>query len=141
MPALSLDGQTQTATSTSSGDTHSGTRFNSDGTVDELERVNGGGTSYSQIDNATDWIIPNSQASEKTYHVRATQIRITDSGFEVGALGSWININTSPEWYQVRKNAGGNGNSEWDITFDISDDGGSTTLVSGRYDHNAVRDV
>lgn len=118
---VNLDGES--INSTGSGTRTAGLRVNSDGTVDK--RIQ---TTYSQIDNATDWIIPNSASADDTYHVRMT----VDAGdaFTSGP-SSWVNVNTNPVWYLQDSAPLTN-----TCTLEISNDGGSTTLTSGTYVFN-----
>ena len=104
---------------------YAGVRINTDGTVDENVDA-----AYSQIDTATDWVIPNSFSSKKTYHVRATEDSWNSNGTRNGTMGSWLQLSSNREWYIENSIVG---NADWTITIAISDDGGSTTIDTGQY--------
>lgn len=111
-----------------------GLRVNSDGTIDRHR--NG---SYSQIDALTDWIIPNSAASDKTYHVKGDW---TGDSLLAGsaATGTWLNVSTNPHWL-LRDTTADDGAQTGTLTLSISDDGGSTTLDSATYAFSADYDT
>lgn len=138
---VTLSGQTISTTGTGQSSAYAGIRFNTDGTVDEFKSHGAG--SWVQIDSATDWIIPNAAASNATYHVRVQSTPPTDDfTTKPGANGTWFAL------------TGGSGaNREWgvedfdgaietavntgNVTFEISDDGGSTVIASNTYLLNA----
>jgi len=103
-----------------------GIRVNNDGTLDKKTT-----TTYTQVDSATDWIIPNSHPGE-TYHARLT----VSSGVGVWtggggqSAGSWININTSPV-FERRTADNSVETGVW--LLEISGDGGVTVLDSGSF--------
>lgn len=140
---VNLDQHVTTSTSTSTGTTIAGFRFKLNGTLVRLNGVDGASVSETQIDADTDWIIPNEAAAFRTFHVKAEETAQTGGGTLSGALSSWIEINGDEDWTITRINAAGNGTSVWDLTFQISDDGGSTVLDSSAGPHkaNAVRNV
>ena len=115
-----------------------GVRFNTDGTVDSYTNENGSSPTYSQIDASTDWIVPNSAASDKTYHVRATLNSESGGGTKTGPLGVWLELNTNLLWFIERLSGAGSGTSEWDLDIEISDDGGTTTLDTALYQLSAT---
>lgn len=107
-----------------------GIRFNTDGTVDK--RI----STYTQIDVATDWIIPNT-AANGSYEV------MTDNWVDTGGSGGGFNAAAAAEGVWVALTA----NREWNVqavgpdgadssamTFDahIRFNGGAT-LSSGSY--------
>ncbi len=100
-----------------------GMRINTDGTVDSRR---GSGPTYAQIDGATDWIIPNSAASLRTFHVR---LDIVESNMHAGSdlMNEWIELSQNREWWHIFSGLTRNG------TLRISDDGGATDLDSAAY--------
>lgn len=138
---VTLSGQTIVTTGTGQSSAYAAIRFNTDGTVDEYESHGAG--AWTQIDSATDWIIPNSAASNKTYHVRVSGTPFPDDfTTKPGANGTWFAL------------TGGSGaDREWgvedfdaaienlvqtgSVTFQISDDGGSTVIASNTYSLSA----
>jgi len=107
-----------------------GVRFNTDGTVDK--RI----STYTQIDNATDWIIPNTAASGSYEVMTDNWVDTGGAGngfFQVAAAqGVWIALTSSREW-NVQADAP-DGASSSKMTFDahIRFSGGAT-LSSGTY--------
>lgn len=116
-----------------------GFRFNSDGTVDKEEE-----TVYSQVNNGTDWIIPNSDAST-TYYIRATQISLTANEtaasifdtLEGDVLSTWLTLGGAQtrEWrLKVNSNSVGSGDYTWVIDVEIATDSGGTDILDiGRF--------
>jgi len=107
---------------TTSAVAQSGVRFNTDGTVD----INEQGI-YSQIDSATDWIIPNGVDGKGDYEVRAVQNSgdALDGGSD--ALNTWLALSTAREWFGL----GGSPEFDANLTIDIRLAG--LTLGSGTY--------
>jgi hypothetical protein len=136
---ITITVNTHTATSTSVGDTVSAIRFNSDGTLDEGDGVDGGAVTYAQRQAATDWCIPNVKSTHDTYEVQATEVSYVD-GTRSGTMGSWVDISTNPVWSITRPNAAGNGTSTWQVDFEIRKNGG-TSGGQSQIDLSAVRDV
>lgn len=105
-----------------------GLRVNTDGTLDK--RV---GTSYFQIDSATDWIIPNN-AAETDYEFRVTSV--TGDGFSSspGSDGTWFDLTGGAlEWAQVT-----NGQDETtNFVLEVRKNGGAT-LDTGNYSLSAT---
>lgn len=109
-----------------------GSSSGSQGQVDKRE-----GSTYTQIDTTTDWVIPNSAAGDG-YHIKCT---ITsdiggDPGFTGGSgTGSWLSLTGVTSRFWIAEPPGPYGADSKDITFtlEISDDGGSTTLDSASY--------
>jgi hypothetical protein len=110
-----------------------GIRFNVDGTLDKNEDG-----AFSQIDAATDWIIPLSSVTKRTFHVSASLNASSGGGTLTGTLDSWIAMSTAPEWNVERLAGQGSGTSTWDLDVSISDDGGSTTLDTGLFEMDAT---
>jgi hypothetical protein len=107
-----------------------GIRFNTDGTIDKLV-----GVTYTQIDSATDWIIPNGQASID-FDVRFTAPTGTWTS-EAAAVNTWIDLGTNREWYVQQTSPGTNSIT---CTFEIRDKAG-TTVGSGVYLCDATVDI
>lgn len=97
-----------------------GLRVNSDGTIDRYRSQDG---VWTQINASTDWIIPNSAASEKTYHVK--YYAATGTSPSGSPLNTWLNVSTNPAWTLTTGTT-----ASYNGTLSISDDGGSTTLTS-----------
>jgi len=114
-----------------------GVRFNTDGTIDKRTGTSGAPT-YTPIDTATDWIVPNSRASKRTFHVQATLNAESGGGTKLGTLSSWLEVSTAREWSIERLSGAGSGTSTWDLDIAISDDAGSTTLDTGLFEMDAV---
>ena len=96
--------------------------FRSDGTVDKKE-----GASTSQIDSATDWIIPNGSA-DSTYEVRCTNIAGDTWSAEAAAEGTWVGLGSDREWRFTDSIPGG-----YSLTcdFEIRKDGGAALASTG----------
>lgn len=129
---VNLDGEGAfgACTWTSNAITTVGLRVNSGGTVDRHR--NGG---WAQIDALTDWIIPPSASSAKTYHVKgdwAGDSLLAGSS----ATGSWVPVADSPYWL-LRDTTADDGAKTGTLTLSISDDGGTTTLDSATYAFSA----
>ncbi len=139
--AVIVSGEGIVATSTSAGDTWAGVRISTDGFIYRIDKVDGGATTYTKIDTGTDWVLPRPPSGAKTYHVKATEDDKVEGGFEVGTLATWLAISSDRDWYMVRKNVAGNGTSTWDLTIHLSEDGGTTTLDTGPFLCDAVRNV
>lgn len=77
-----------------SGPRHAGLRFNTDGTLDKLI----GTSTFTQIDAATDWIIPNDQ-QEAIYEVRYVSF-VGDEVFLLDPSGenTWVALSESRTW-------------------------------------------
>lgn len=100
---VNLDGQTITFSSTSNR--WAGVRVNADGTVDRR----GGGTGvYNQIDSGTDWIIPNAEANNYAFEVKADVNSTSGNGLDAGsaATGSWLALTSDREWFCNRTTVG-----------------------------------
>lgn len=128
-PVVTLSGETGISDDTIQPDVGQvGVRFNQDGTIDKNE-----GGAYFQIDSATDWIIPNGAASDKDYHVKCTDNNANLAGGS-DSTGSWLQLTgvggSDRQWYITNALAAP---KLLDLTIEISDDGGSTTLDSANY--------
>lgn len=84
-----------------SGGASAGIYFRSDGTVDKKEGIN-----VTQIDSATDWIIPNGAASS-SYEVRCTNITGDTWDTDAAAEDTWIALGSDRFWEIVRSIPGG----------------------------------
>jgi len=91
---VNLDGATANSIDISAPKTAgAGFSFNMDGTVDDWDRNSG----FTQIDTATDWIIPNSAASslyEMAYTSFTGDALTTD---EFGGVDTWVNMSENRE--------------------------------------------
>ncbi len=83
---VTVSGETVSATQAFSS--QAGIEFLADGTVDKNE--NG---VRSQVDSATDWVIPNDSSSP--FEVRAT---LNSGDTPSGTLGSWLALTTDRAW-------------------------------------------
>ncbi len=102
-----------------------GIRFNTDGTVDKRER-----NDYTQIDVATDWIIPNVAATSE-YEVRFTG-HTGDPFTELAAAENiWIAISTAREWKLV--NGSGGSTDTANATFEIRRGSSGAAMDTGAY--------
>ena len=97
--------------------------FRADGTVDKIEN---GATS--QIDTATDWIFPNSRASDK-YDLRYTSQSGDIFTAEASAEDTWIDLGTDRIYTLTRIPVGTSTNT---VTFEIRNNAG-TTVASTVY--------
>lgn len=77
----------------SNGTATAGVRINSDGTMSKRE-----GSSYSQIDSGTDWVIPNGASSDPDWEVMCEQNSGDTLGGGSAALDTWITLATM-QWY------------------------------------------
>ena len=108
-----------------------GVRFNADGTVDSL--LDG---SYAQIDNATDWIIPNN-AAPGLYQVRVTSVTETDSsgnGWQAAAAANdtWIALTSNRLWAVVAAGPTGADSGGMDFNVEIRF-GAGPVVATGAY--------
>ncbi len=112
-------------------DLNCGIEIRTDGTMYSITGDTGtGGPVFSQIFSSTDWIIPNSAASKRTYHVRMTKNSGDTLAGGSSAEGSWIELDDTKSWYLTRTLAGA---EDYNGTLEISADGGSTVLDSATY--------
>lgn len=100
------------------GKARSGIRVNADGTLDKREN-----NTFTQIDAATDIVIPNVFASAD-FEVKLTDNNANLAGASA-ATGSWLAITTAPIWYVEQS---GVGNISLNVTLE------------GRYKSGAVID-
>jgi len=111
----------------------SGIRVNTDGTVDKQVAA-----SYSQIDSATDWVIPNHLANT-SYEVRITSVVWNQSGDgetfspEWAVAGTWKAVTADAEWGIVQAVVGIK-----DVTFTLEiRQGSGATIDTASYTLNA----
>lgn len=102
-----------------------GIRFNTDGTVDKLERV-----TYTQIDAATDWIIPNDAALSE-YEVRYTGHSGEPFQEFAATENTWIAISAAREWKVI--NSSGGTTETANATFEIRRGSSGNALDTGAY--------
>lgn len=125
VPQLSGEVVNSTAAATNDCDV----AFRADGTVDTVTTQFG----TVQIDNATDWIIPNG-AANSTYDIR--YINLTGDAFFTSSASenTWIDLGSDRQW-GLRLT--GTGSDSTTVTFEIRDDHG-TTVASAEYTFNIV---
>ncbi len=114
-PTLTLSGQIVYAFSNGST-AIAGIRINTDGTIDQLK-----GTTYTQIDSITDWIIPNS-AALSTDEFKVTGVTGTFSS-SPGADGTWFDMSVAREWKVQQATVGTNLTT---FTLEVNRAGGAT---------------
>jgi len=131
-PIVTLSGHNFLVTDGASPfDSKSGFRINTDGTLDELDVLNGAAAVYTQVDAATDWIIPN-DAAAADYEMRVTNVVHTGHAGWTGAASAddvWIDLSSNREWFIVSTSA-----QVITTDFDIQVRRGSgVTLASNTY--------
>ncbi len=107
-----------------------GVRVNSDGTVDKRESA-----VFTQIDSATDWIIPNSAAPDD-YEVRITNVVFNaGTGFFVSAAAEdvWIVLTSDREWSVRDTDSSAGGNKDTDFTIEIRKGSSGGAIETGAY--------
>jgi hypothetical protein len=132
-PSVHLDGHTLSANTQEPDDAITGLRFNTDGTVDaEIEVVG-----YSQIDSATDWVIPNSAAGSE-YSVSYTAL--TGDAFTTAAAaeGSWVALSSNREWRLDNSTPGTTLSNS--CTFRIKDNTNDVQVAQAVYNFTAQVD-
>lgn len=131
---LTVSGETIAASDISAPfDSTVGIRFNTDGTVEKGEENNGGGVVWTQIDAATDWIIPNDRA-ESTYEVRYTnRVGTPDFTTQAGAEDTWIDMSTQRTWLW---NETTSGNKTFDADFEMRRGSSGAAETSATYTFN-----
>lgn len=121
---VTVSGHTVSSTS-SSGNSTATIRFNADGTVDQDE--NGVTT---QVDSATDWIVPNSAASSD-YQIRYTNFTGSALLSPPSAEDEWIDLSTDRN-FSLFRFSGNLGTSSCTFTIEIREGTGSV-LDSATY--------
>ena len=124
-PTYTLSGETGISSVGTPGPFQAGVRVNSDGTIDKRETA-----SYTQIDAATDWKIPNSVPTGANVRIRCTDNN-ANLHASSDATGSWLLLTVDREWWVEQ--SGSVGSKALDITLEISLDGGSTVHDSASY--------
>ena len=119
-PLYALSGESAIDHQIPSGTARAGIRINADGTIDK--RL---GDTYTQIDAATDWIIPNG-GSKTDVRFRCTNSGSTLAGGS-SATGSWLSAPC--EWYVETTGA----SKTLSLSVEISLDTGTSTHDTGAY--------
>jgi hypothetical protein len=111
-----------------------GMEVRTDGTLYELSGDTGvSGPDFTPLNPSTDWIIPNSSAALRTWHVRMTKTGGGTLDAGSSTIGSWIALGGGASWYLQEADSPGSPFT-WQGTLDISDDGGSTIIDSADFD-------
>ena len=129
-PKVTVSGETAiNDTNTSPTNSFAGVRANSDGTLDK--RV---GSTRTQIDSATDWLIPVGSAPS-LYQIKCTD---TAGNLDAGSatIGDWITLSSNREWYVAVTSPG---SKNFNLTLEIRYNGGAT-LDSAAFTGNATVD-
>ena len=125
---ITLSGEIISAADGSSPyNTTSALRINTDGTIDKGEAIDTDVITWTQIDAATDWIIPNGKASP-IYEIRVTGVTGTFTT-EAAAVNVWVDLSSSRQWTVDRN---GVGTSTVTFTLEIRFASGAT-LDTGAY--------
>jgi hypothetical protein len=73
--------------------------FGSDGTISERTQSNSGNDTTTQVDAATDWVIPNSAAGDGTnFEIRMNTVPSDTLNEEAAAFGVWIDLSVDRVW-------------------------------------------
>jgi len=73
--------------------------FNPDGTVDRRNQSNSGNDTTTQVDGATDWIIPNVSAGDGSgFEIRMNSVPADSLDEEAAAFGVWVDISSPRVW-------------------------------------------
>lgn len=131
---LTLSGETIAGTDSGSPfDSTAGIRFNTDGTVEKGEEDNGGGIVWTQMDAATDWIIPNGAATSD-FEVRYTnRVGTPDFTTSAAAEDSWVDMSTQRVWLW---NETTSGNKTFDADFEMRRGSSGSAEASATYTFN-----
>ena len=125
-----ISGETVTTTDTPIGSLFAGIRVNIDGTIDRVNGDDGaGGPTYTQIDSATDWIIPNTAATKRTYHFRLNKNSGDTLDAGSTAITTWVELTSTLEWWVEHATL----DQDYNATLLVSSDGGSTTIDSATF--------
>ena len=136
---VTLSGETVVSTATQPADATAAISIESDGTVDRI--TSQGGTQ--QVDTATDWVIPNSEAPT-SYDVRITNVVWQSSGdgesfdIEAASENTWIALTSDRVW-QIKESSS-SGTKEVDFTVEIRFIG-DQTVATGSYTLRAITQV
>ena len=136
-PKVNLDGEALISDVSASRACTAGIRVNADGTIDKLVHL-----TYTQIDVATDWIIPNAAASSD-YDVRITGVTFnTGTVFDAAAAveDTWIDLGSDRLWSIDDNDSSATDNHDVSFTIEIRGPGGAT-LASGAYRLEALYDT
>lgn len=116
--------------STSSENAIAGIRVNTDGTIDKRELG-----IYTQIDSATDWIIPNGAASS-SYEFRITSVTFNIGSvffIQAAAANTWINMAAAREWTVQDANPFGDGEVDVDFLLEVRLGSSGSAITNGSY--------
>lgn len=126
-PSITLTGTSVVNVTTPSSTAVTGYRVHSDGRVFSIKSSDGyGNIVVAQILSSTDWIIPNIDSGDATYHFQFTKNSgdTLDGGSD--PIGSWEANNSGfLEWYFDSAV-----DEAYNATIEVSDDAGSTTIDS-----------
>lgn len=114
-------------------DARAGVRFNSDGTVDSYS-FDGATLTLTQIDTATDWVIPNSAAPDD-YEVQCTDNNANLAGGS-DTSGSYIVLTSNRTWYVQVTVAASSANLDVDVGVRKGNSG--SAIDSGNYTGSAT---
>ncbi len=135
-PDVNLAGEAgilSTDTTTSPWVSTSGIRVNDDGTIDKVTQVNAGSLIFTQIDSATDWIIPN-ELGDTTYDFQLNSTtsdpnHLSDSIDTWIAMGSGSQSSNYLQWLRQRTIVG---LQSWNWDLRVRKDGGAQ-IDTGNY--------
>jgi hypothetical protein len=130
-PKVNLDGHTING-NTSGSESQAGVRINADGTVDQ----NDDGV-FSQIDSATDWVIPNSLGGAD-YTARAS---VSGDALDAGSAAedTDLALSTPRHWF-VSDNTPTVGGKSATVTVTLKSAASGATLAVGVYTLTADRE-
>ena len=124
---VALSGEAITAND-NMGSVTAGIRVNSDGTIDKNVKL-----VYTQIDAATDWIIPNGSAPDD-YEVRVAAPPPGDAfSASPGTDGDWFALTSNREWSVLDSNSGPTNKATGNFLLEIRKGASGDALVSGTY--------
>lgn len=139
---VTLSGEAIIGTSTTESHPIAGIRVNTDGTIDKITGEFSTPT-YTQIDAATDWIIPNTSATsvfefkiEERAEGGTASGAFVSPGGSIKDLGTWYPLTGNLTWYVHHITS--NGTHSWDITLYVRYGPNGATLDTGDYDMDAV---
>jgi len=93
----------------------------------------------SYIDISGEWLSSVAAGNGTGYSVRATEVSSSGTFTKNGTMNSWLALSTTREWDGTKSS--GTGNYQWVIDLAISDDGGSTTLLTARITMDGERTI
>ena len=114
---VTLSGETITEADTPVTALFSGMRVNSDGTIDKKTGDSGaGGPTYTQIDAATDYVIPNSASGGLKFKLSQNSGDTLDVSSD--ALDAYLPASGNPEWYFQEEVLSRTGNFTLSASYD-----------------------